>query len=801
MSVDVASGVISLTTGAIGTTFTVSGLSFQPKAIVLVWNRRNATGIAEADMSAGVGLITGTSSRRAYGFQIDHARAGNDRRNHVWRDDCCVTTITTTGTVGGHVDINAINSDGFELIIDDVLPAAMVVGWIAYGGSDITDVALVDWQLRTTTGDTDVATGFALNTGEDDKAVIAVGIRASDAAGTIAAASSLSVAIAAGDSIQQASVAYIGSEASDPSLTDAYGRLGDFIVSINSDDAVYARESLTTWLADGFRVNTVETPGFALRRSAIVMKGGRWEVGSFTTSTGTSNADEATTYAPKGIFFISHCRAESTSDTADAGGELSLGVANSAADRWAFFMRDADASAASNVAHAFTDAQFYYNGAAAAATEDGTADLVDFAPASGNGFTWVMDNGDPSAAWVGYLVAADGEAGPISGELTKTLAAVTSAATGVLPIVGTSAPTLGTATLSSVGALDVAGMLGGVMEPATLAAAGMATPLNGTATPTLADVTLSSTGLLPIVGTSAPTLAAVTLSSTGLLDVAGTLGGVLEPVTLAATGGLPLIEGALSVTLGSVTLSAVGELDVAGLLGGVLDPATLSSTGLLPIVGTATPTLSAVTLSSTGLLDVAGTLGGVLDPVTLAATGQQAGSAEGDLAVTLAAVTLSGTGLVDLAALLGGELEPVTLASAGALPIVGTSAPTLAAVTLSSEAHGPLAAIEGELTATLAGVTLLSTGTMPRRSRGGRRLSQNLRAPTAPRAARGKLAATLDDVHLFARAVTNKAGAAAVTLGDAAAVSTATLDWSDVIRQDDELVLGLLSPAHAQRAA
>lgn len=580
MALEVASGVVSITTGAVNTTFTVSGLTFQPKAIVFVWSGVASATIAEADLSAGIGFATSTSARRAYAIQIDTALAANSNRDSVWRNDCCITTLTTAAAVGGHADLDAITSDGFRLIVDDQFPAGFQVGWIAYGGDDITDVAIVDWTERTTNGDTDVATGFALNTGVDNKAVIAVGLRSTAAAGTAASDSTLAVAIAAGNTPVNAVAAISGDDATDPSLTCQYARTGDFIASVGNDTVV-SRSTVSAWLADGFRVNTAETDGSAYRRSALVLKGGRFEVGDFTTSTGTSNTAESTTYKPKALFAISGGIAQSASDTTTAAAELSIGVATSASARWAFYVRDADAAGSSDAAHAHTASQFYYNGAATTAVEDGTCDLVSFSADPSNGFTWVMDNADTAGAWVGYLIAADAPLprsslpsrfGPVlpprrgTGSAFVTIVLNDVAAAGALSISG-SAGLTATGALAAAGALSITGAAP-LFSPGPLAADG-ALSITGAAS-------LTGFGALATAG-SVVISGAADLNGTGALAAAGSVvinGSASLDMDLAAAGSLS-IAGAAALTGTGDLAAAAGTLAING--AGSLDGAVTAS--------------------------------------------------------------------------------------------------------------------------------------------------------------------------------------------------------------------------------
>jgi hypothetical protein len=405
MALETACGTITITTGAVGTTFTVASLPFQPKALFFSWAGVPSVTLGEGGHRFGNGIAVSTSSRRAY---ATHSRAAADPTDtHAnWFNDCCIAAITDAGALDGKVDLNAINSDGFQLIVDDQFVTALAIGWIAWGGADLTNAEIVDITEPAATGDQDITTSFALNTGIDDKAVIFLGAPI-DVAGTVSAGSRVSIGFAAGDTPANAVLAGDSTNAQATTATMSYCRSGECLAELVTD-AVGSRAAVSAWLSNGFRlawaeVNATDAPNW----SALVLKGGRWEVGNFLTSTGTSNTDEATTYIPKSLLLISANRAEDSADTTTAHQETCVGVAVDASNRWYSYVRDKDASGAADPYRALQTNAMYGN-ASNATTQaiEGLCDLVDMVPASGNGFTWVMDDADPAQAFVAYLVGA-----------------------------------------------------------------------------------------------------------------------------------------------------------------------------------------------------------------------------------------------------------------------------------------------------------------------------------------------------------------------------------------------------------
>lgn len=401
-----ASGTITLTTGGIGTTFTVSGLPFQPKAIFFAHSGRAAVGQAEGTHRFGAGFAVSTSSRRCYSSFSDHAQA-TMTNGIVALNDCVVGAQNNVLGMAGKADLDAVLSDGFRLIIDQVFAVAMIVGWEAWGG-DLTDAQIVDFTDPGAPGNLDVATSFSLNTGKDDKAVIFLGINGTGF-GTPGGDSCWFIGAAAGHSIVNAVLGGMSDNGLADAITCSYCRLGECVALVDPD-VVNRRASVTAWdpAGNGFRLNFAEVGGGGVSYSALVLKGGRWFIGSGLTATDGSNVVEATPYVPKGILVASHNKAENASDVTAPHDERSVGVAD-AVGQWYASMIDKDAAAAADVGVDFNTTGFYGNQSTAATiVVEGVGGLVslDATP----GFTFAMSDPDPVASFFWYLGWADGVA-------------------------------------------------------------------------------------------------------------------------------------------------------------------------------------------------------------------------------------------------------------------------------------------------------------------------------------------------------------------------------------------------------
>lgn len=215
---------------------------------------------------------------------------------------------------------------------------------------------------------------------------------------------------------------------------------------------------------------------------------------------------------------------------------------------------------------------------------------------------WTAGGNAGSTATIIATFKAAGGASPITGTLSKTLAASTLSAAGVLPIVGTVSKTLAAATVAGTAKLQINGTLSKTLAPSTLSATG-AVKIRGALSRTLNAATLAALGSSGFTGSLSKTLAPATLSAAGRLPIRGTLSATLAPA-LAAGVGTGVDTGVLGVTLRAATLSAQGKALIRGALAAALRPATMSATGgeFAPIFGALGQTLQPATLIGTGVL-------------------------------------------------------------------------------------------------------------------------------------------------------------------------------------------------------
>jgi len=416
MSLEYAHGAVQwLAADGVSTNYTVSGLSFQPKAIRFYWMGIQSAADAltdAANLRRGIGFAVSTSSRRCVGsFAQDMALEANC--GTVARDDAVACTTDGAGGSDGMLDITAFNSDGFTLTVDDATPANLTIFWEAWGGSDITVAVVGDIAEPAATGNQDYAvTGFVAGAG--DQVVMLAGVQSVAALNTGEANDSgLFVGFASGAGA--ANVVIIGNS-DDLSVTmdtDSYGRGDECLgmIVIGGGSAVNARAALTQFGTDNFRLNWAARATTARRSIFMAIKGGSWHVGDYTIAGNTGSATATVSglsFAPKGISLIGVLKAEHASNAAGTEDRMSLGSGSSPSSRRSMGMLDEVGNAICEI-----DLILEYD-SVLCFTSNGTtvASAYDINAMNSDGFKIIVDTaGGVASEWHGYLTFGDALAG------------------------------------------------------------------------------------------------------------------------------------------------------------------------------------------------------------------------------------------------------------------------------------------------------------------------------------------------------------------------------------------------------
>lgn len=141
-------------TKTVGQTQSITGLGFQPKAIIFflssITSSGTQNGISTIDLLKGGGFAVSSTERFGQvSFEADNV--GTTSCSRAQTTQGCLISINAT-SVTGLMDLYSMDSDGFTLSVSTQFPANYRVLYFAYGGTDITNASIGTFQRPNTPG-------------------------------------------------------------------------------------------------------------------------------------------------------------------------------------------------------------------------------------------------------------------------------------------------------------------------------------------------------------------------------------------------------------------------------------------------------------------------------------------------------------------------------------------------------------------------------------------------------------------------------------------------------------------------
>jgi hypothetical protein len=422
MSLEFAHGAIQWNSAdGVGTIYSISGLSFQPKALRFYWmGMGSPTDLQSSSVHArmGVGFADSALGQRCVAI-VEADNAGTSFCGSLYRNDAVVATLSplTVPAADGHMSLDAINSGGFDLRVLDAAPANITIFWEAWGGSDITVSKVVDIAEPAAIGNVDyTVTGFVA--ADTDQVVMFAGCQSTAVSGT-AADTDAGLCVGFASSGNVADNCVVGINNDDASTTidcDAWSLDGECLGQIVvGGGTVTARARLTQFNTNGFRLNWAARALSNRRYIALAIKGGQWKAGGFvmdTTTIGNTGTISGLPFQPKGVCMIDAGATETAAGSSVALARLKLGTGSSPSSRRSMGYISSDAAATSAVSVS-VDYDSILNLPDLVAGVDLELDLDSI---NSDGFTVIVDwNGGGTSAsdWKGYLTFGDAPGGAV----------------------------------------------------------------------------------------------------------------------------------------------------------------------------------------------------------------------------------------------------------------------------------------------------------------------------------------------------------------------------------------------------
>jgi len=398
----------ALAADAVSTVYTVSGLSFQPKALRFYWvGLKSTTDAASQAVHSrrGVGFATSTSDRGCVAAQSQDAALAMVCTDFVF-SDCVVGTVTSTPAIDGQIDLNSITSDGFTLIVDDQLPVDLTIFWEAWGGSDITHAKLTGTI-------TDKVASGALNinhnlgSGNTPSVIMFAGTNYAASGVPERQDGCLMVGFATGTTDAE-NIVVLGNndDGSAAADCDGYGRAGDCLAYITTAGGnPRQRAKVTNFAPNGTQFELTYTVSAVANSLCIGMaiRGGNWKADSYTINGNTGSATATVSglaFTPIGMSLIGRMAAQDAAGTATAQDRIGLGSGSSTTSRRSMGVLDEDGTAACEI-----DTIIEYDQVLAFPSVTGTQQAAyDISQMNADGFQIIVDTaGGVASEWQGYL--------------------------------------------------------------------------------------------------------------------------------------------------------------------------------------------------------------------------------------------------------------------------------------------------------------------------------------------------------------------------------------------------------------
>jgi hypothetical protein len=377
----------------------VTGLGFQPKAVIFLGSETD-TDESKANALMSIGWATSSTARHTVSLVSLDAYATSFARRYQSNAGILASTAAIVRYLADFVSMDA---DGFTINWSTVQSGEQII-FLALGGDDLTNVAVKNFESRTTTGN-QATTGV----GFQPDAILFIGGLCDT--GTLAAEQS-NLHYGMGCAISSSSRAALGAfSAGAAATTDAnQNQVGTKCFTILNGSSVFEEADLVSMDSDGFTLNWTTAYSDLRWVSALCLKGGQYKIGVETqkTSTGTK-ATTGVGFQPSGLFVFGANKAASTAVQANL--RLSIGMASSTTARACHWIGDQDAAADSIADSDHDTAAILKHLTEGTPTLDAEADLSSF---DSDGFTLNWTTADATAREFVY-VAFGSDAGAATG--------------------------------------------------------------------------------------------------------------------------------------------------------------------------------------------------------------------------------------------------------------------------------------------------------------------------------------------------------------------------------------------------
>lgn len=335
MAVSYKVGSFAKSTGGAPASQAVTGVGFEPKALILFATGNTAEDTIRVHSEVMCGFTDGTNEKSLATASEDNLGT-SDAFRYANSDKTFTWINPTTGAILAECDLTSFDSDGFTLNWTTNDANAILIKYIAIGGTDITDVEVGSFFADTSAGVQNVSTGVA---NADFIMILNNALFSGAHEDTLFQDGYLGIGMATSAS-NQGHTHITSDDNVGTSQTTRYQRTNSIASVVSSASGTVAFEaSFDGFTASGFDFD-ITNPGSSYLHYYITIKGGQWEVGNGTTATSQTTKSYTTTFEPKGLMLHSFNTTAQT--TVQGTSSMCIGASDGTTDV-GISVRDTDA--------------------------------------------------------------------------------------------------------------------------------------------------------------------------------------------------------------------------------------------------------------------------------------------------------------------------------------------------------------------------------------------------------------------------------------------------------------------------
>jgi hypothetical protein len=280
---------------AVTNPFTVSGVGFQPLAVIL-WSAFNTAEGNGVRANSTFGIATGSTQRVTLAGCSDDAVAASNTGKTSRTTAAFVGLSNGTPTVDCIADFVAFTADGFQLNYSDAAGVAnQVVHYFAIGGTDLSNAFAGSWTIVRTTAGTEATTGV----GFMPDAVLF--FSATFAAPTTAVDDQISIGYAIRQTGEQGSIYWFDNDATTAIDLARYQNSTHCLALAAATAVTEGTATMSSFDSDGFTLNWDDPVSAASRVFYyLALKGGNYKGGVGTQPATNTTTTHTTGFQPKG---------------------------------------------------------------------------------------------------------------------------------------------------------------------------------------------------------------------------------------------------------------------------------------------------------------------------------------------------------------------------------------------------------------------------------------------------------------------------------------------------------------------